>query len=150
MTRPSARARVVAGVAAASCLLAGGLLAGCTADPDSTRDPSPTPSASASASTIPDGGAPLVSWNISHGPDGFSLPRGLRPSRIIDQPNVVTITFEPGQAGEVESYLQTNTKTLGLGGVASRPGSMVFTVKGWEGGLASNDKIAGLTLRRQG
>lgn len=118
-------------------------LAGCSAQAPTPGAGSPTPRASA-----PGGGQLLRQRGIIHGPVNFALPAGITVTRTIDQPNVVTLVFLPGDGPAVLDYLRLHAATLGLVDLVSGNDSLVFQVDGWDGGFTTSAEIAGLTLRR--
>ncbi|MGA4508332.1 hypothetical protein ACQB6R_10470 [Propionibacteriaceae bacterium G1746] len=130
--------------AVAMVALSGLVLSGCAA-----ADSQATSSTHAVATSAPAGGQLLRERGIVHGPAGFSLPARVTPTRVIDQPNVVTLVFRPDDAQAVLDWLLTHGAGMGIQGVETGNGSMVFTVQGWDGGFTTSTEIAGLTLRRQ-
>ena len=125
---------------------AAGLIAltGCSAQSTPPDGASTTPLPSA-----PGGGQLLRQRGITHGPVNFALPAGITITRTIDQPNVVTLVFLPGDGPTVLDYLTRHAATLGLVDLVSGDDALVFTVEGWDGGFTTSSEIAGLTLRRQ-
>lgn len=98
---------------------------------------------------VPSGGQRLADLGIKHGPEGFSLPTGPAPIRVIDQPNVVTLLYSATDSRTLQGYLEDHQDALGMSEVRSTPGSMTFTLVGWEGGFTTSTEYAGLTLRRK-
>ena len=137
--RPPTRRQLLLGVL--GLIATAGCSAG-TGGPD-TNAPT-TPPASA-----PGGGQLLRERGITHGPANFALPADVTPTRIIDQPNVVTLVFLPADGARVLDYLVMHAAALGLTKVVTGNDSLVFSVGGWDGGFTTSSDISGLTLRRQ-
>ena len=71
------------------------------------------------------------------------------PSRIIDQPNVVTLVLPADQGGAVLDHLKAHGAAMGMTEVKTGEGAMTFMLDGWEGGFTISKDYAGLTLRNK-
>lgn len=102
---------------------------------------------------LPADGATLADFGIKNGPVGFTLPKGLAISQVIDQPNVVTVIVSAEQAGKLGDYLATNLASMGFTITGRTPTagtatSLTFEMPDWQGAFTTGDRQAGLTLRR--
>lgn len=128
---------------AATAVVASLALAGCSGAAPATQDSTPPVVSSA----VPPGGQPLGQLGIEHGPF-LTLPVGIRPTRTIDQPNVVTILVSTADGAKVIAHLKANLAKQGWTVTAESDDSLIFTTQGWEGAFTMSDDLAGLTLRR--
>lgn len=126
---------------AAVAMAAGLALGGCA----SSQPPPPAPSISYQ---LPGDGVLANHVGIENAPDGFSLPRGLVISDLVDQPNVITFITDKENASVLESYLIGNLDKMGFSITGQAPGSLVFEREGWQGAFTTSDEIAGFALRK--
>ena len=93
-------------------------------------------------------GVPLRALGVINGPAEFRLPAAVRPTRTIDQPNVVTLFFAASSGHSLADYLVAELPTMGFRVDAAKDGSVVFSGTEWSGSFTTDDQISALTLRR--
>lgn len=110
--------------------------------------PQPVEPAASFSFQLPSDGVLAEQAGIENAPDGFSLPKGLTVSDLVDQPNVVTFITDVENAQKLEQYLINNLDKMGFTITGQAPGSLVFERDGWQGAFTTSDEIAGFTLRK--
>lgn len=136
-------------VALCATTLACVALAGCSAAPEAFA---PTPGASAVATPGPDARS-LRELGLRNGPEAFWLPREVTVRERIDQPNVVTLSFDASEGPALARYLSEHLAEMGWDVTADRNGSLLFTTDDWRGAFTTptageSAGLAALTLRR--
>ncbi|MEL4358671.1 MULTISPECIES: hypothetical protein [unclassified Luteococcus] len=120
------------------------LAAGCSAAPEaSVASSSPQAEISAPADAVT-----LKDMMLTHGPSEFLLPKQVQVTSRIDQPNVVTLTFEPAQRKLLAGWLATRLPS-GWSVDASANDSLLFHSSAWQGAFTCSATECALTLRKQ-
>ena len=135
-----------------AALAAATLLAGCSASPTG-QVPTPSQSPAATAS-LPPGATTLRQMMLRNGTASLVLPAGHATTSRIDQPNVVTLTYDPTAGAELSGWLSRTLPATGWSVDADRDGSLLFhddDVDGepWQGAFTCSDAACALTLRNQ-
>ncbi|MEL4505199.1 hypothetical protein AAEX63_13070 [Luteococcus sp. H138] len=120
------------------------LLAGCSAAPQAAVT-SPTPGESVS---VPADAVTLRDLLLNHGPSDFLLPGQSTVTSRIDQPNVVTLTFETSQRKLLAGWLATRLPD-GWQIDANANDSLLFHRNDWQGAFTCSEALCALTLRQQ-
>lgn len=124
------------------------MLCGCAATPTIPTEPGPPASQGPPAVAPPPTGTSLGRLGIRHGPQQFTLPNAARPKFIIDNPNVVTLTFAPTTTQLLVPRVRAELSRLGFVIEADRNESLLFGSPEWTGSFTSDADIAALTFRR--
>ncbi len=130
------------------CSVAAVILGGCAATPGVPTVPSPPASQGPSAVAPPPTGTSLGRLGIRNGPRQFTLPNAARPQFIIDNPNVVTLTFAPTNTQQLVLRVRAELSRLGFVIEADRNDSLLFGSPEWTGSFTADPQIAALTFRR--
>lgn len=131
--------------------------AGCSApqaETSANNDASSSPLASAPSSITPAGAVTLRQLLIRNGPEGFLLPDQIATTSRIDQPNVVTLTFDAEAGTRLADFLAATLPRTGWSVEAHKDTSLLFhddDVAGepWEGAFTCSQTSCALTLRNQ-
>lgn len=130
--------RMIAAMAAVA------LTAGCSAAPQaSVSTPGPTASIS-----VPSDAVTLADLLLNHGPTDFLLPKGTAVTSRIDQPNVVTLTFDSSRRKPLAGWLATRLPG-GWQIDANANDSLLFHSAAWQGAFTCSTTECALTLRKQ-
>jgi len=128
------------------------LLVGCSARPSSDSTPAPPTVSAASPPAIPSDGSTLAALGYLNGPiQQFSLPRTVRITTKVDQPNnVVAVVSSPSPAA-IASYLRRALPAAGFEITADNPeaNTMTFAGYGWSGSFTGHDQVSAVLLRPQ-
>lgn len=134
----------------AAVVLAGCLLAGCSAGSPSDAGSAAPATSAAQPPSIPSDGITLAALGYLNGPiQDFSLPRSAILTAKVDQPNnVAAVVSYPSQA-DIGSYLRRALPAAGFLITADSPAAntMTFAGHGWNGSFTGDDRASGLLLR---
>ena len=126
------------------------LLVACSAGSSSDSTPAPSTVLTASPPAIPSDGSTLAALGYLNGPiQQFSLPRTVRITTKVDQPNnVVAVVSSPSPA-TVASYLRRALPAAGFDITMDNPeaNTMTFAGYGWSGSFTGDDQVSAVLLR---
>lgn len=126
------------------------LLVGCSAGSSSDSTPAPPTVSAASPPAVPSDGSTLAALGYLNGPiQEFSLPRTVRITTKVDQPNnVVAVVSSPSPA-TVASYLRRALPAAGFDITMDNPeaNTMTFAGYGWSGSFTGDDQVSAVLLR---
>ena len=128
------------------------VLVGCGADPSNDSTPAPPTVSAGSSPSIPSDGMTLAALGYLNGPIWqFSLPRTVRITTNVDQPNNVVAVMSSPSPVAIESYLRRTLPAAGFTITADRPDakSMTFAGYGWTGSFTSDHQASAVLLRPQ-
>jgi hypothetical protein len=128
------------------------LLVGCGAGPSSDSTPAPPTVTAASPPTIHSDGTLLAALGYLNGPiEQFSLPRTVRVTTKVDQPNNVVAVMSSPSPAVVASYLRRALPAAGFDITMDNPAAntMTFAGYGWSGSFTGHDQVSAVLLRPQ-
>jgi hypothetical protein len=126
------------------------LLVGCSARPSSDSTPAPPTVSAASPPAIPSDGSALAALGYLNGPiQQFSLPRTVRITTKVDQPNNVVAVVSSPSPTVVTSYLRRALPAAGFEITADNPeaNTMTYAGYGWSGSFTAHDQVSAVLLR---